>query len=168
QMLAALAGRSLDAALLGEPSATEAVRVGLGVAVLGDDEIDPGRQHAGLVAAGAFAADRPHALRAFLRAYLRGVRDHEDAVQDGRFAGDKADAVVAILAAATYVKDAALLRALRPAPLDPDGAPDMARLKEDLALWRARGLIEGVVDAPLAVDASFIEDTLGRLGRYRR
>ena len=46
-----------------------------------------------------------HALK-FMRAYIRAVREYNDALKDGRIAGPNADEVISILTEYTFIKDA--------------------------------------------------------------
>ena len=42
-----------------------------------------------------------------MRAYIKAVREYNDALKDGRIAGPNAEEVIAILTEHTFIKDAA-------------------------------------------------------------
>jgi NitT/TauT family transport system substrate-binding protein len=110
----------------------------------------------------------PQAARKFLRAYIRAVRDYNDALKDGRVAGPNADQVVAILTEYTPIKDAAIYRAITPSACNPDGHVNVESLKKDLAFFREQGLIEGSVTTEQIVDNSIAEAVVRELGPYKR
>ena len=165
--VAALANKAVDASFTVEPSASAAVRQGLAVRIMGDDEIVPGHQLSVTIYSGAFAkrGDQP---RRFLRALLRGVRDFNDGLVNGRYAGPKGDALVAILAEYGPFKDPEIYRSFNTSYSDPDGALNMASIRQDLEIFRKAGLIEGQVTAEQGVDLSFLEAAVKDLGKAAR
>jgi NitT/TauT family transport system substrate-binding protein len=92
QMSAAFAGRALDAAFQVEPLASDAVARGLAVRWRGLDELAPNLQNVFLVASERFVQRRDVA-RAWMVAYVRGVRDYNDAI----FRDRDREAVIQIL-----------------------------------------------------------------------
>jgi NitT/TauT family transport system substrate-binding protein len=165
--VAALANKAVDASFTVEPSASAAVRQGLAVRIMGDDEIVPGHQLSVTIFSGAFAkrGDEP---RRFLRALLRGVRDFNDGLVNGRYAGPKGDALVAILAEYGPFKDPEIYRSFNTSYSDPDGALNLASIRQDLEIFRKAGLIEGQVSAEQAIDLSFLEAAVKDLGKAAR
>ncbi len=166
QQVAALANKAVDGALMAEPMVSEVVKLGIGVRVLADDKVYPNHQVAVVLYSGQFAR-KSDAARRFMRAYLRGVRAYTDAIVDNRFVGPEGEAMVAIIAEYSHLKNADLIRAITPAALNPDGALHMPSLREDLDIFRKQGLIEGVVSVEQAVDASFAQDAARDLGPWR-
>ena len=57
-----------------------------------------------------FVTKRPEAGRRFIKAYLQGVRDYNDALKDGRIAGPDAEDVVDAIARYSVTKDRDLIR----------------------------------------------------------
>ncbi len=163
----ALQNRAVDASATSEPILTQAVRSGAAVVIKGDDEIDPGHQLAAILYSQAFAA-RTDVARAFMRAYLRGVRFYNRALKNSRLAGETADEVIAIMNEYSNVKDAAILREITPNGCDPDGRVNVASLRKDLDFYASQGLIEGKIDLAGVVDMSFVEAALTALGPYKR
>ena len=106
QQVLALANKAVDAAVPAEPFTTEAIRKGLAVPIITDDQAYPGHEIAVIFYSGTFAKQKPEAAAGFMRAYLRGVRDFNDALDgNGRLSGDKGEAIVAVLTEYTAIKD---------------------------------------------------------------
>ena len=118
--------------------------------------------------AGHFFKQRPDVARRFMRAYLKAVRDYNDALKDGKLAGPKADEVIAILTEYTRIKDASLYRKITPQGCNPDGAVNEASLAIDLQFYKDEGHIQGGVTVEQAVDRSFVQAALDELGPYRK
>ena len=101
-------------------------------------------------------------------ALLRGVRDFNDGLVNGRYAGPKGDALVAILAEYGPFKDPEIYRSFNTSYSDPDGALNLASIRQDLEIFRKAGLIEGQVSAEQAIDLSFLEAAVKDLGKAAR
>jgi NitT/TauT family transport system substrate-binding protein len=114
-----------------------------------------------------FIRDRPGDGERFMKAYLRAVRDYNDAMEGGHLTGRGADAIVALLAAATGTRDTRLLKAMVASACNPDGQVNVASLRADLQLFRERNLIEGEVSVDQLVDPRFVDSALKELGTYR-
>ena len=166
QMVLALRNGAVDAALPAEPQATQAMQDGA-VRVASDDEIYPDHQISAVLYSGAFATRDPKIATKFLKAYIRGVRDHNDALVDRKFAGERGDAVVSILTQYSLVKDPAVHRSFVLSAINPDGKLDIASMKQDLDLFRDAGLIKGKVTVEQAVDPSFLKAVIEDLGPYK-
>jgi len=165
--VAALANKGVDASASVEPGPTIAIKNGFAVLVKADDEIIPHHQIAVLLYSENFVK-KPDVARRFMRAYLRGVRFYNGALQDGRMAGPNADEVIAILAESTPIKDAAIYKAITPTGMNPDGRVNARSLAEDLAFYREQGLITGDIKVEQVIDDSFVEAALKELGAYKR
>ena len=169
QHVVALSNKAVDAALPAEPATTEAVNRGYAVKVLTDDQAYPNHQIAVIFYSGTFAKEKPDVARKFLRAFLRGVRDHNDALDAaGRFTGEKGEAIIKILNEYTPIKDPQFYRNFPLAACNPDGTMNIDSLKTDLSVLRSEGLIEGEVSVDKAVDLSFLTAVLKDLGPYKR
>ena len=168
QHVMALQNKAVDAALTTEPSATMAVQSGAAVRFIGDDEVYPNHQLAVVLYSGPFAREKPEAARRFMRAYLRGVRDYNDALKDGKLAGANAAEVISILTEDTHIKDPAVFRAITPNGCNPNGLVNMSSLEKDLQFYKEEGLIKGQVSVTQAVDNTFVEMALKDLGPYQR
>lgn len=164
--LPALVNKGVDASMGLEPFATAAVSRGVAVVAMRDDEIDPHHQLANVIFGEAFAQRRDVAVR-FLRAYLRGARFYLRALKDGRLAGETAEEVIKVLVEFTAVKDPAVLRAIVPTGIDPDGMVNIASLQRDLDFYASQGLINAPVDLRRIVDLSFVQEAAKSLGPFK-
>jgi NitT/TauT family transport system substrate-binding protein len=169
QQVIALANGAIDVALPAEPMTTEAVNKGYGVKIITDDEVFPGHQIAVIFYSGKFSKDRPDAARRFMKAFIRGVRDHNDALDDkGMFVGERGEAIIAILNEYTSVKDPAFYRSFPLAYCNPDGTLNIDSIKQDYAAFKTASFITNDVDPVKAIDTSFLEWALKELGPYKK
>ena len=167
QMGIALQNGAVDAALPAEPAVSSALRLGGIVAVANDYDVFPVHQISEILYAGKFAKDKPEVARKFMRAFLRGVRAHNDALgPDGAFLGEKGDEIVSILTEYGAFKDPKVWRSFIFSSCGPDGTLHVPSMKEDLAIWRQQGLIEVPIEVEKALDTSFVEWALKDLGPY--
>jgi NitT/TauT family transport system substrate-binding protein len=165
QQVVALQNGAIDLALPAEPQASDAIRNGA-VRILGDDEVYPNHAISAVIYPAHFAARRDLATR-FIKAYVRGVRDFNDAIVDGKFAGPRGDEVVAILSEYSLIKDPAVHRSFVQSAINPDGTLDADSLRTDFEIFRDIGLIQGTVTVEKAVDMSFVKAAVADLGPYR-
>jgi NitT/TauT family transport system substrate-binding protein len=165
--VAALGNKGVDASASVEPVPTIAIKQGFAVLVKGDDEIIPNHQIAVLLYSENFAKN-PDAGKRFMRAYIKAVRFYNGALKDGKMIGPNADEVIAILAAATPIKDPAIYKSITPTGMNPDGKVNVQSLADDLAFYKEQGLITGNIRAEDAVDSSFVEAALKELGPYKQ
>jgi len=166
QHLAALSSGAIDASVTTEPTLTKALEEGVAVRLPGGDAY-PNQQISVLLFGGDFIKKQPAVARRFMVAYIKGARDYNDAIKDGHLGGPNADEVVAILAANTHVKDAAVIRKVTASGCNPNGRVNRASLKKDLAFFKAAGFIEGDVTVDQAVDDSFVDAAVKTLGPYK-
>ncbi len=166
QHVLALQNKAIDASLTTEPSATVAVNSGAAVRFAGNDEFYPYHQVAVVLYGGGFIKDNPEVARKFMRAYVRSVRDYNDALKDGKLAGPKADEIIAILTEFTNIKDPNVYRTIVTPGNNPDGKVNEASLKKDFQFYKEQGLIEGNVSVEQVVDNSFAEAAVKELGAY--
>ncbi|HWP28522.1 MAG TPA: ABC transporter substrate-binding protein [Chloroflexota bacterium] len=163
-MNVALANRAVDVAFQIEPLMTLAMERGIGRKLAGGEEVYPYQQVAALYYSPAFAS-RTDAAQRFMVAYVRALRDYNDAFGKGVGRAE----VVQILAKHTTVKDIPLYDKLVPAGLDPDGRLNVQGIRDDLALFGRLGCITGeIADVSQVVDESFVNYALSVLGPYAR
>jgi ABC-type nitrate/sulfonate/bicarbonate transport system substrate-binding protein len=162
-MLSAFANEVADAGVQVEPFITLGEQRGLSQCWKPTSELQPNFQIAVLLYGPAFAEQRTDTARRFMVAYLRGVRDYHRA-----FFGDGQGraAVLELLTRITPVRDIALLERLAPAWIDPDGEVALESLRDVQRWYLERGELTGEIDLERAVDRSFVEYALARLGRY--
>ncbi len=160
-MLAALANRSLDAAITLEPFLSLGRARGVLEVFHPVGDFYPDQQIAVLLYAPQFAAQIDAAGR-FMVAYLRGLRDFNDAFY--RDVGR--EGVVEILARNTVVQDRALYATMIPHRVDRNGQVNREGLAADLDWYAAHGYLTGEKpDLNAVVDLRFVDYALGQLGR---
>lgn len=168
QQIAALQNGAIDAAFPTEPVASEIIRQNIAAKLMTDDEIYPGHQIAIMFYSPAFREKRPAVARAFMRAYIRGVRAQNASIVNGKIAGKDAEEFIGLLAANTPVKDRDLIRSLTISYCSDDVIPNVASLEEDFSIFAAEGLIETKVSVADAVDLSIAREAARELAARGR
>jgi NitT/TauT family transport system substrate-binding protein len=146
-VLPAFANQALDAAALIEPLVTAAGEQGLGVRWRGYDEIFGPTHSTFIIYSPTMINERQEVGRRFLVAYLRGVRDYDDAFNHGK----DQDAIVAILTKHTNIKDPAVFQKMVVPAIDPNGRMIVQTVK-DLQQWFVDN---GFVQTPVSLDEYF-------------
>lgn len=164
--LQALANHNIEVGATVEPFVTFGVEQNIAVRWKGADEVYPGQQGALLMYGPKLLEDQPDLGRAFMVAYLRGVRDYNDAIRKGI---NRAE-IFAMLARNLTVKDVALWERMVPTGLNPDGHINVETIREDIERWIDLGMLkpEDRIDPGLLVDEQFVEYALSRLGPYQQ
>lgn len=162
QMTAAFAGRTLDAAFQVEPLVADAVAKGLAVRWRGLDELAPNLQNVFLVVSEKFA-QRQDVARAWMVAYVRGIRDYNDAI----FKDKDREAVIRILMEHTLVKERPVYDRMVMPGIHPDGEVNVASITEMANELRAAGDVKGAVALDRIIDLSFARYAVDVLGPYR-
>lgn len=168
QHVVAFQNKAIDASVTTEPSATKAEQLGVAKRVAGGDEVFPNQQVAVILYGGQFIKEQPDAAHKFMKAYLKGVRDYNDALANGKLAGPNADEIIRILTTDTIIKDPNVYKAIVPNGCNPDGAVNVESLRKDLQFFRERGLIQGDITVEQVLDHSFVDAALKELGPYQR
>jgi ABC-type nitrate/sulfonate/bicarbonate transport system substrate-binding protein len=160
-MLPSLVNRNLDAAIVIEPFLALGLARGAFEVFKPVGDFYPDHQIAVLLYSPQFAAQREPAQR-FMVAYLRGLRDFDDAFYRDRGRAE----VVDILARNTVVRDAALYAAMVPHRVDRNGQMNRESLAADLSWYASHGYLTGAApDLNTVVDTSFLDYALAQLGR---
>jgi len=161
----ALANRNIELGATVEPFITFAVEQGIATRWKGADEIYPGQQGALLMYGPNLLQNQPELGRAFMVAYLRGVRDYNDATRKGINRPE----IFAMLAKNLTVKDVALWERMVPTGLNPDGRINVDTIREDIERWIDLGMLkpEDRIDPGQVVDHEFVDFALSRLGLYQ-
>jgi NitT/TauT family transport system substrate-binding protein len=163
-MVPGFANKVIDAATAVEPFATQIIEAG-DVAILErGDTIFPDHQDAVLLYSAAFAQQREAAVR-FMTAYLRGVRDYNDAFVKQQPA--RRAEVIDIMTQSTPVKDRALYERMAMPGLDPNGRVNLASLNADQDYYLEAGLQQTPVEFERVVDPSFATAAVQQLGAYQ-
>jgi NitT/TauT family transport system substrate-binding protein len=165
EMLVAFKNKGIDAGVTNEPTVTRSINEGFAVRA-SKDTIYPGQQTAVVLYSDAFIKRRDVAQK-FMNAYIRALRDYNDALKDGQLAGPGADEIIAILNEYTTIKDPAAYRAMTPFAANPDGHVNRATLQNDYDFFKGRGLIKSQVTVEQVIDNSFADEAVSKLGRYQ-
>lgn len=167
QHMVAFSNKAIDASITNEPTVTLAVKAGVAVRVAGNDIVSPGQQTAVVLYSGEFIKNSPDIGKRFMRAYLKGVRDYNDGLKNGKIAGKNADEVLSILTEYTEIKDKDLYRSIVPSYSNPDGRVNVDSLKRDYAFFKSQKLISGSATVDQVVDNSFVDAVVRELGPYK-
>jgi NitT/TauT family transport system substrate-binding protein len=154
----AFANGAIDVALVNQPHATRAVKIGAAVRWKSVGDVYPGQQSTVVLYSPQFPERHPEAAMRFLKAYLRGVRDYNAA-----YAGGDPTPMYRILAEYTPVKDLALYDELGRTSVHGDGALHLANMESDQDFWVAQGFIPQRADLASAVDLQYLQAALARL-----
>ena len=160
---AALANKAVDLGWQIEPLVTLATERGIATRWIGAEEIYPNQQVAVIFYSPEFVG-RTDAAQRFMIAYVRSLRDYNDAFGKGRGRAE----VAQILAKYTTVKDLALYDKMIPAGLDPDGRLNVEGMRDDLNVFVRLGCITpDLADVGRVVDESFVNYAVSVLGPYQ-
>lgn len=163
-MLGAIDGGTIDAALNIEPLIAQGVDKGFHVRFGDATDYAPESQIAMVLGSPQFMSEEQDVSLRFMSAYLKGVRDYNDAfIKDiGK------DAVVDIMTKHTALKDPALWDKVNVTGLDPDGKMFIDDIKKQYDTYKANGAIRGDVDLNKAIDTSITEKAVETIGEYER
>jgi len=160
--LPALANGSLDATVQIEPHVAKAVAEGIAVRIAGDELVYPDQQSAAIFFSEKFISERPQVAQAWINAYVRGLRDYNDAF----FHGEGFDETVALLIEGTRVNEARLYSQMAPVGLKPDGSVISASLEADARWLTDKEYVKAPVDMATIIDSSFVVEANRVLGPY--
>nr|WP_203247441.1 ABC transporter substrate-binding protein [Sporosarcina beigongshangi] len=163
-MLGAINGETIDAALNIEPLIAQGVDQGFHVRFGDTTDYAPESQIAMVLGSPQFMSEEQDVSLRFMSAYLKGVRDYNDAfIKDvGK------DEVVEIMTKHTALKDPALWDKVNVTGLDPDGKMFIEDIKKQYDTYKANGAIRGDVDLNKAIDTSITEKAVETIGEYER
>ena len=167
-LVVALQNKAVDVAVMIEPYASAAIDSGAGVFFAPSNDTYPGQEVSLLFYGDKFARERPDVGRRFMKGWLRGARDYNDAAPGGSWGKDaRAADVISILARAIGMQDAQIRRT-QPQFTHPDGLINMDSLRKDLAFYQEHGFVTAKsVSADAIVDMSFALAAARELGPYK-
>ena len=158
----ALANKSIDATVQIEPFVAAAVEQGIAARVTGNDEIYPNQQSAAIFYSPVFMEKHPEQAKGFMVAYVKGLRDYNDAFEKNI---DK-DGIIDILTQYTRIKEAGIYRNVVPVGLSPDGMVNVQSLANDARWYYERGYAKQLSDMAAIVDLSYAKHAVRVLGAY--
>ncbi|TQR17788.1 ABC transporter substrate-binding protein [Psychrobacillus soli] len=163
-MLGAIENGSIDAALQIEPLITQGIENGFHTRFGDATDYAPESQIALVLGSPQFMNDEKNVSLRFMAAYLKGVRDYNDAF----IKGEGKDEIIDIMTKHTALKDPALWEKVFVTGLDPDGKMFLDDVVKQYDAYKANGAISGDVDFDKAVDTSTTEKAVEILGAYER
>ena len=164
-MVVAFENKGIDGGIVIEPFVSRIVSQGTGVRWKGNYDIFGGNQQIAVIVYGEQFVARADVAQRRMNAYIRGVRDYNDAFGPKKKNYDDA---VKVLVANTTVKDPQVYAKMKPAGLDADGQLDVASIKNDLAYYRESGQVKSELDVSKLIDTSFQQAAVKTLGPYTR
>ncbi|GAA5144933.1 ABC transporter substrate-binding protein [Microbacterium pseudoresistens] len=160
---AALQGGSIEAAVMQEPYLTQAITNDIAVEVSDlTDGLPRGVSTAALVYGPAFIEDAETA-QAFMNAYMKAVREYNDAVFYGT--EEEKRAVMEVVAERTGTPIEDLMKA-SPAGLDPDQVVDSDWIQHCSDFYQMTGDLAVDVDVADLIDTQFRDAAIKELGEY--
>ncbi|MCG7343731.1 ABC transporter substrate-binding protein [Sporosarcina sp. ACRSL] len=160
-MLGAIDSGTIDAALNIEPLIAQGVAKGFHVRFGDATDYAPESQIAMVLASPKFMENEEVSLR-FMAAYLKGVRDYNDAF----FKDIDKDEIIDIMVQHTALKDHDLWDQVFVTGLDPNGKMFVDDIKKQYETYKANGAILGDIDFDKAVDTSLTEKAVEIIGVY--
>jgi NitT/TauT family transport system substrate-binding protein len=161
-MNVALANKSIDVGMQIEPLITQAEQKGIAVPWKDTNDYLPGGQIAVVLASPKFTDNKELADR-FMVAYLKGLRDYNDAFLKGK----DTDAVVDILAKYSEVQDKAVWKAVRVTGLNPNGRVFKDSLADQYQWYHKNGSVQAEINLDKVIDMSAVDFALKYLGEYK-
>jgi NitT/TauT family transport system substrate-binding protein len=163
EMVTAFATKAIDGGIVVEPFVSRLVSEGTGVRWKSTLDMLGRNEQVGVVVYGDQVATNQDLGRRWMRAYIRGLRDYNDAF--GPKKQDR-DQVVRVLTQNTTVTDPAIYGQMRPAGLDPDGRLDLQSIEDDLRYYVESGQVKDRPDLSQLIDTSFQQFAVQALGPY--
>jgi ABC-type nitrate/sulfonate/bicarbonate transport system substrate-binding protein len=161
-MAAALANRQVDAALTLEPFASTIAASNAGVRGLTSGEVKPGTQMGTLLYGEEFTHDR-EAANGFMVAYVKALRDHNDAL----FRRRNVEPVLAALMQHQAIPSREAVESMTLVGLNPNGYVYEDSLAAMQEYFVAKGSVKQPVSMSAVVDNSFVDHAIRALGEYR-
>ena len=159
----ALSNGAIDATIQVEPLVARAVEKGIAVRVMGDDEVYPNQQSAVIMYSPVFIEKQPELAKAFMVAYVKGMRDYNDAFEKNKNRED----VIQILMKHTKVKDRETYDKVAAVGLHHDGLLNVATMKQDAQWLHQKGYVKLQPDVDNIADLSYVEHAVEQLGPYK-
>ncbi|HYY89828.1 MAG TPA: ABC transporter substrate-binding protein [Chloroflexota bacterium] len=164
-MVTALSTKGIDGGIVIEPFLSRVVSEGTGVKFKSTLDILGGNQQIAVIVYGDEFAKNKDVAQHWMNAYIRGLRDYNDAFGPKKKGYDQA---VKTLVENTTVKDPKVYDQMKPAGLDPDGKLDIRSMQDDLNYYTDSGQVQGQVDLNKLIDTSFQENAVKLLGPYQK
>jgi NitT/TauT family transport system substrate-binding protein len=162
----AFTNKGIDASLTVEPTVSKLLQLGVAKKLIGADEVFPDYQTAVIFYSPKFMQAQGDNARKFMIALVKAMRFYNDSLKGGHIAGPNADQVIKILTEYSFIKDAAVHRAIISQAVDPNGQLNMPSLQMAWQFFVDTKQIDGSVKVDDAVDLSYVHDAATVLGPY--
>jgi NitT/TauT family transport system substrate-binding protein len=167
QQVAALRNKAIDGSIMIEPFATALVNSNDAVRWKSTEDFYPNDQISMVFFGDKFARERTDAAKRFMKAYLRGVRDYNDALENGMWMQTPAaDEILAILSKNLNMP-VAQIRGIYPHAVSPDAKVNLDSMRKDLQFFKDLGDVSAAASVDKIVDMSFVDAALKDLGPYK-
>ena len=163
-MLAAIENGSIDAALNIEPLITQGVSQGIHARFGDATDFAPEAQIAMVLGAPQFMNDEQDVSLRFMAAYLKGVRDYNDAF----IKGEGKDEIIDIMTKYTALKDPTVWGDVFVTGLNPDGKMFIEDIRDQYEMYKKNGAIRGEFQFDEAIDTSITEKAVEIIGEYEK
>ncbi|MDB5597316.1 MAG: transporter substrate-binding protein [Hyphomicrobiales bacterium] len=169
QQVAALQSGAIDGSIMNEPFKTIVAAQGLAMDFSPTEDFFSTYELSLLFFGEKFMTERRDVAQRFMKAFLRGSRDYNDALSNGRWRTDGgADDVIRIFSSRTKTPED-LLRKITPQAADPDGKVALDSVRRDLAFFQEQGDVTNkTLKVEDCIDLSFAEAAAKALGPYVR
>ena len=169
QQIAALRSGAIDGSIMNEPFKTLAAREGVAVEFAPTEEFFSNYELSMLFFGDKFRTERPDVARRFMKAFLRGTRDYNDALADGRWRKDGGAEDIIRIFSQRLNTPIDLVRVITPQASDPDGKIFLESVRRHLSFFQQQGEVANKnLRVEDCIDLSFAEHAAKELGPYRR
>lgn len=161
-MLVSLGNKSIDAAMVIEPFITLGMEKGVLDPWKDPVEYDPDAQTA-LLVFGTSMTKNPELANRFMTAYVKSLRDYNDAF----FKGIGKKETIDILCKYSVTKEPDLYEKMLPVGINPDGYVRMKGIAQDLSWYKENNLLKSDIRLEDAVDNQYVDFAIKTLGNYQ-
>jgi len=161
-MLVAMSNKSIDAAMVIEPFVTQGMAKDIIDPWKDPSDYDPDAQTA-LLVFGTSLTNRPEIANRFMTAYVKALRDYNDAF----FRNTKKQEIIDILCKYSVIKDPGLYEKMFPTGLNPDGYLRLKGIAMDIDWYKKNNLIKPDLKLEDAVDNKYVDFAIKTLGKYQ-
>jgi len=162
-MTVALGNRNVDGAVTIEPYGAQAVAQGFGARFKSWPELIPYDNPATIMFSEAFAETRGDVARRFAKAYVRGLRDYDQA----RTRGKDREETIAMIQKHVPFLDRAIYDQMPWPSNNPDGRVNPETIAAAQDWFFERGYVPTRVDLAKVIDNQFVEYAAAQLGPYQ-
>ncbi|WP_186577139.1 ABC transporter substrate-binding protein [Aquibacillus kalidii] len=162
-MMASLGNKQIDAALQIEPLIAQGITNDIHVRFGDATDFAPKAQIAMVLGSPKFLTERRDVATRFMAAYLKGVRDYNDAFV--KETGTK-DEIIDIMTKHTATKDPEVWKNIGVVGLDPNGEMFIDDIKKQYQFYKENGAISSELDFEKVIDTSLAEEVVEIIGEY--